>query len=407
MLTVAEALDRIDREVQPLPAERVPASASGGRVLAADAAASDDFPSFDTTAMDGYAVAGAGPVWRDRGGTIAAGAAPASPLAAGEAARVMTGAPVPPGTEAIVPVEDAEVSAGEIHARAAPRPGAHIRRRGEIFRSGEVVLSAGARVSPEGVLLLVTAGAGPVAVRRRPDVVVAPTGAEIEDAEAAPAPGRIRNGNGPALAAALARRGIAARAEAPVADALELLAAFFDRAGDADLVLTTGGVSAGDYDLTVDAAARAGFDVLFHRVRVKPGMPIAFGRRGRTFWFGLPGNPVSALTTAAIFVGAALDRFEGVGRDRYVAARLAAPVDARPGRDHFRDAFLHAEEGELVVTPLSSRGSHDVRAQARRNALLVLPAGAGPWRAGERMRCLPLDGWAGGPGAPPDFEKTS
>jgi molybdopterin molybdotransferase len=398
VLTVAEALDRIGREIEPLPAEEVPAALSAGRVLAADAAAAADFPSFDTTAMDGYAVAGAGPSWRDRAGTIAAGAAPGPPLSPGEAARVMTGAPIPPGTEAIVPVEDAELSGGEIRARAAPKPGAHIRGRGEIFRAGETLLGAGERVSPEGVLLLVTAGAGTVSARRLPGVVIAATGAEIVEADAVPGPGQIRNGNGPALAAALGRRAISPRAEAPVPDALDRLEAFFDGVRTADLVLTTGGVSAGDYDRTVDAAVRSGFDLLFHRVRVKPGMPIAFGRRGPTFWFGLPGNPVSALTTAAVFVDAALDRFEGVHRDRFVTARLADPIDATPGRDQFRDAILSVADGELAVAPLASRGSHDVRAQARRNALVLLPAGGGPWRAGERMRCLPLGCWTPAPG---------
>ena len=397
MLTVAEALDRIGLEIEPLPAERIPAAVSAGRILAEAAAAAADFPSFDTTAMDGYAVAGAGPIWRDRAETIAAGAAPGPPLAPGEAARVMTGAPIPAGTEAIVPVEDAEPSGGDVRVRAAPRPGAHIRGRGEIFRSGETLLVAGERVSPEGVLLLVTAGTGSVSVRRLPDVVIAPTGAEIVDADAAPGPGQIRNGNGPALAAALARRGITPRTEPPVPDALDRLAAFFDGIRAADLVLTTGGVSAGDYDRTVDAAVRSGFDLLFHRVRVKPGMPIAFGRRGPTFWFGLPGNPVSALTTAAVFVDAALDRFEGTARDRFVAARLSEAIDATPGRDQFRDAILSVADGELAVAPLASRGSHDVRTQARRNALVVLPAGKGPWRAGDRMRCLPLGGWIPAP----------
>jgi molybdopterin molybdotransferase len=155
-------------------------------------------------------------------------------------------------------------------------------------------------------------------------------------------------------------------------------------------VLTTGGVSAGDYDQTVDAARRAGFSVLFHRVAVKPGMPVAFGRRRRTFWFGLPGNPVSALTTFSVFVEEALDRFEGVRRDRYVVARLATAVRSKGSREIYRDAVLSSSGTALSVAPLVSRGSHDVRAQARRNALLVLPAGGGEWDAGEAMRCLPL-----------------
>ncbi len=390
MLTPAAARERIDREVGPLDAEPVPLLAAEGRVLASDVVAAGDYPSFETTAMDGYAVAGPGPEWRDRPGTIGAGAAPMPPLLPGESVRVMTGAPVPAGAEAIVPVEDAELSGGKLRAAVAPEPGAHIRRRGEVFRAGELLLRARERLSPESILLLATAGADPASVVRRPDVVIAPTGAELVDAGSAPSPGQVRNGNGPALAAALSRRGIRARAEPPVSDDPAALTAFFEAAGGADLVLTTGGVSAGDYDLTVEAAERAGFSVLFHRVAVKPGMPIAFGRRERTFWFGLPGNPVSALTTFAVFVEEALDRFEGVRRERYVAARLASPVRSKSGREVYRDAVLSSAGAGLSVAPLASRGSHDVRVQALRNALLVLPAGGGEWKAGETMRCLPL-----------------
>ena len=401
MLTVAAAIERIDREVAPLDAEPAPLSGAGGWVLAADVVAGVEYPSFDTTAMDGYAVGGAGPEWRDRPGTIAAGAPPMAPLSPGEAVRVMTGAPIPPGTDAVVPVEEADVSAGMLRALSVPEPGAHIRRRAEVFRPGDVLLEARERLSPGSILLLATAGVDPVDVVRRPRVVVAATGAELVDAGGPIAPGQIRNGNGPALSAALARRGIEARSSSPVSDDLALLTAFFESARDADLVLTTGGVSAGDYDRTVDAAERAGFRLLFHRVAVKPGMPIAFGRRERTFWFGLPGNPVSALTTFAVFVETALDRFEGIRRDRYVVARLASPVRSKPGREIYRDAVLSSVEGGLVVAPLVSRGSHDVRVQARRNALLVLPAEGGQWRGGEPMRCLPLSPGSPAPRDPP------
>ncbi|HWC65151.1 MAG TPA: molybdopterin molybdotransferase MoeA, partial [Thermoanaerobaculia bacterium] len=264
----------------------------------------------------------------------------------------------------------------------------------EVFRKGHVVLRAGERLEPGAVLLAATAGADPVDVVRLPRVVVAATGAEIVDAGSAPSPGQVRNGNGPALAAALARRGIPAVSVAAVPDDLDRLSGFFGASLDADLVLTTGGVSAGDYDLTLDAAVRAGFTVLFHRVAVKPGKPIAFGRRGGAFWFGLPGNPVSALTTFAIFVEAALDRFEGIRRERFVVAKLESPLRAKAGRESYRDAVLSVRDGDLLVSALPTRGSHDVRSQAGRNALLVVPAEGGEWKSGDPMRCLPL---AGGP----------
>jgi len=192
VLTVAAALERIDREAGPLAAEPVSLSAAAGRVLASDVAAAGDYPSFETTAMDGYAVNGPGPEWRDRPGTIGAGAAPVPPLLPGEAARVMTGAPVPAGAETIIPVENADLSGGTLRTASPPEPGAHIRRRGEVFRAGETLLRAGERLSPESILLLATAGAVPVSVVRRPDVVIGPTGAELVDAGSPVAPGQTR-----------------------------------------------------------------------------------------------------------------------------------------------------------------------------------------------------------------------
>ena len=156
--------------------------------------------------------------------------------------------------------------------------------------------------------------------------------------------------------------------------------------------MTTGGVSVGDYDRAVEAATGAGFEIVFHGVAVKPGKPVAFARRERTFWFGLPGNPVSALTTFHLFVDAALDRLEGIRRERFVAARLVGKIGAKPGRETYRDARLFVEDGQLRVEPIVSRGSHDILAQASRNALLVLPAEGGAWSDGDRLRCLRWSG---------------
>jgi molybdopterin molybdotransferase len=223
--------------------------------------------------------------------------------------------------------------------------------------------------------------------------VLAATGDEIVDPSSRPAAAQIRNGNGPAIAAALARRGIHAATRAAVPDRLDALKRFFGEESDGfDLLLTTGGVSVGDYDHAVEAAASAGFEVVFHGVAVKPGKPVAFARRARAFWFGLPGNPVSALTTFHLFVDAALDRFEGVRRDRFVEARLVGGIRAKPGRETYRDARLFVDGGQLRVEAIGSRGSHDIVAQAARNALLVLPADGGAWNDGDRVRCLRCSG---------------
>jgi molybdopterin molybdotransferase len=396
VISVNAALAAIDRAIGPLPPETIALADAQGRTLAADLAADMDFPPFDTTAMDGYAVAGAILEARERPGTTGAGGAHPPPLRDGEAVRVMTGAPIPEGATAVVPVEDAERTNDTVVFRKLPSPGAHLRRRGEIFRAGDRILRAGDRLTPERVLLCATVGAVRLAVTPLPRVALAATGDEIVDPSAAPAGSQLRNGNGPAIAAALARRGIAATVRPAIPDRMEALRPFFaDTAGDFDLRITTGGVSVGDYDRVAEAAAGAGFELLFHGVAVKPGKPVAFGRRGRSYWFGLPGNPVSALTTFHLFVDAALDRFEGIRRDRFVEARLAGDVAARPGRETYRDARLFAESGELRVRPIVSRGSHDILAQAARNALLVLPAEGGAWREGDTMRCLRLTGFEG------------
>jgi len=391
MLAVTAALERIEALIGRLEAESVPLVRAGGRVLAAPLRADLDFPPFDTTAMDGYAIRLGEANRREREGVVGAGNAIPEPLRKGEAVRVMTGAPLPAGTEAVVPVEDVERREGAIHPASEPRAGAHVRRRGEVFRTDASLLSAGERLTPARILLCATAGADPVSAIRLPRVVLAATGNELVEASRAPHAAEIRNGNGPAISAALAARGIVAATGPALADDEASLRAFFDDAGSrADLLLTTGGVSVGDYDRTVSAAKGAGFEIIFHGVSIKPGKPVAFGRRDGCFWFGLPGNPVSALTTFHVFVEAALDAFEGARRDRFVLARLAGPITVRPGRETYRDARLFRRGAELIVEILATRGSHDILAQSGRNALAAFPAEGGSWKEGDVTRCLPL-----------------
>jgi molybdopterin molybdotransferase len=394
MIAVDEALEIVRRRVGPGAVEKAPLARAFGRILARDLAADGDFPPFETTAMDGYAVrfrAGSD-LFRIREGVVAAGQAPPPSLSPGEASRVMTGAPVPEGTDAVVPLEEARESPEGLRAGKAVKPGAHLRRRGEIFRRGDPLLARGARLTPEAILLAATIGAEPVPVFSRPRCAVASTGSEIVGAAAAPGPGQIRNSNGPAIVAAFARRGIEAAELSPVADGREDLEAFFSGPGFGwDLLVTSGGVSRGDFDHTTEAAVAAGYEIHFHGVAVKPGKPVAFGSKGASFWLGLPGNPVSALTTFEIFGAEILARREGLaaGRPR-VSAALRPAVAERGNREVFRDCLLEAREGRLTAEALPSRGSHDVLTLARRNALLRLPAGGGGWEEGTLLDCLPL-----------------
>jgi molybdopterin molybdotransferase len=396
VISVEDALRILATATAALPAQDCPLGEALGRVLARDVASDVDWPPFDTSAMDGYAVRLADLRQLDRplperSRVVAAGDAPTSPLAPGEVVRVMTGAPIPDGTEAIVPVERIRREAGLVSFEAAPEPGAHIRRRGESIASGTVLLGAGRRLAPGDTALAALAGADPVSVFRRPRVTIAVTGNELVETSRRPGAGQLRDSNGPMLAALCRASGLSPALAGRVADRAEDLERLFGNAGTGeDVLLTSGGVSAGDLDLLPGVARGSGFEILFHGVSVRPGKPIAFGRRKDTLWFGLPGNPVSTAVGFHLFVRYALDRLEGDARPGAprVSARLASDLRPPGPRETYRDAFVYVTDGELRVEPLATRGSHDIAAHARANALLRQPGGSGPFAAGSMVECV-------------------
>ncbi len=399
MTGVAEALAIVESETRPLGQERVPLHEAAGRVLAEKVISDVDWPPFDTSAMDGYAVflrdaAAPGASALERPGVVAAGNPPPAPLAPGEAVRIMTGAPIPEGTEAVVPVEKAERQGGRVVFSAAPAAGAHLRRRGESIAAGDPLLEPGLPLTPGRIALAALAGADPIAVYRKPRIGIAVTGNELVAASEKPGPGQIRDSNGPMLAALCRTRRLEPKLLPRVSDDSAGLARLFETAAgsELDVLLTSGGVSAGDFDLLPAEAARQGFTTLFHRVAVRPGKPIAFGRRGSLLWFGLPGNPVSAAVCFHVFVRHALDRLEGAARPgpERVTALLAR--EARQGaRESFRDAFLSADKGSNRVELLLTAGSHDLAAHGRANALARIPAGDGTVSAGAEVECILLE----------------
>lgn len=400
MTTVAEALEIVRRACPPGAPERVPLAEAAGRFLARGIASDVDWPPFDTSAMDGYAVRltdlpAPGSALAERPGLVAAGDRPPAPLGAGEAARVMTGAPIPAGTEAIVPVEDVRREGGRIVATSVPRAGEHIRRRGESIVAGVALLAAGERLSAAGVSLAALAGADPIEVHRRPGIAIAVTGNELVPAASKPGPGQLRDSNGPMLAALCRAAGRRAERRPAVADEDGAVARLFRDAGhDENVLITSGGVSAGDLDLLPAEAGRAGFEILFHRVAVRPGRPVAFGRRGGTLWFGLPGNPVSASVCFHLFVRFALDCLEGAAHPGAPVrrARLTRDVALRGRRETYRDGILDSSsDGQLRVAPVESLGSHDLAAHARANALIRIPADAERLPEGSVVDCLWLE----------------
>ena len=398
MIKVSEALAIVRGACAAGSTEMISLREGPGRVLARDVRSDVAWPPFDTSAMDGYAVilsdfaAGKGPV-AERTGFVGAGDPPPAPLKKGEAVRIMTGAPVPDGTEAILPVEKVRRENGAITALARPEKGEHLRRRGESIEEGAVLLSLGRRLAPSDIALAALAGADPVHVYRRPRVAIAVTGNELVSTTAKPGPGQLRDSNGPMLEALCRAHGAEATARLPVADEGDAVGRLFAReAADEDILITSGGVSAGDLDLLPAEAERSGFEILFHGVAIRPGKPVAFGRRGDRFWFGLPGNPVSTSVCFHVFVRLALDALSGAepAGPVFVSALLTRPITIKGKRETYIDAKLSAVDGTLRAKPIRSRGSHDLGAYASANALIRVPHGTETLAEGAVVDCLVL-----------------
>ena len=397
MITVAEATALIAR-IEPLPAEETPLVQAAGRVCAREIRAELDWPPFETSAMDGYAVRledvrEAGAWLAERARLVAAGDPPPAPITPGEAVRVMTGAPVPANTEAVVPVEQAHREEGKVRFEIAPAAGAHLRHRGESIAAGSLLVPAGRRLSGADVALAAMAGVDPIRVVRRPRISIAATGSELVPPSGRPLPGQLRDSNGPMLVSLCRERGWEARPIDRVADDAAGVEKLFASAGRGeDLLVTSGGVSAGDLDLLPAAAERAGFEILFHGVSMRPGKPVAFARRGATLWLGLPGNPVSTAVGFHLFAREIAGRLEGDPEPGapIVTGRLSQALPATGPRETYRDARWTIEAGESRVEPLASRGSHDLGAYARANALIRLPAGSRALAEGDVVECLRL-----------------
>jgi molybdenum cofactor synthesis domain-containing protein len=399
VLTFDEALAVVLRESSPLPPEETDLAIALGRVLAEDVRADRPLPPFDRAAMDGFALraqdAAAPGAVLPVAFEVRAGQWPERTLGAGEAARIMTGAPVPDGADAVQPVEKTrETDDGCVEIGTAVAPGAHVARRGSEAEAGAVVLERGRRIDPAALAVLASCGCVRPRVGRRPRVAVLVTGDEIVPADTpAAGPAQIRNSNGPAIEA-LAR---AAGAEVVPLGTVGAQRAALDRAiGEglraADVLVLSGGVSAGAYDLVEPALADAGATFLFTGVAIKPGAPLVFARAGGVLVFGLPGNPVSAQVTFELFARPCLLRLQG-SRALHaprVPVVLAAPLANRSGRVSHVPAIVAVEGGRLVARPVRSQVSGDLAAHARANALVVLASSRPRAEAGETAEAVLL-----------------
>jgi molybdopterin molybdotransferase len=391
MLTVEEALAQILADVDPLGTERVPLAGALGRTLAVDVATDIDLPPYDNSAVDGYAVRAVDTVGATAGRPvnlstltdIPAGEPAREPVMEGRTARIMTGAQVPPGADAVVMVEDTrQNSDGTVAILEEARPEQHVRRAGEDVRRGTTVLRAGIPLRPAEIGLLATVGRAVAPVYRRACVAVLSTGDEVVQVQEGvlPPPGKIRNSNLPILAALVREAGAELHSAQHLSDDLEATVAAFRACADpetgADVIVTAGGVSVGDRDYVKPALERLGTLELW-RVSMKPGKPLAHGRIGRTRFFGLPGNPVSALVTFELFVRPTLWRMAGVSMDRLarpqVQAQVLEPVGHTPGRREYVRAITTTQEGRFVTRPTGGQGSGNLHTLALANSLLIVP----------------------------------
>ncbi|MBI3289569.1 MAG: molybdopterin molybdotransferase MoeA [Elusimicrobia bacterium] len=394
MIAPDRALALIAERVRPLRAERVPLAKAAGRVLAEDVRAAQDLPPFDNSAMDGYAVrlldcdAEALPILSVIE-TLRAGAGGRPKVGPGQAIRIMTGAPLPEGADTVIPKEAAEERNGTVKLLRRPASGAHIRRRGEDVRAGARLLQAGAKLRPYEIALLAAQGEESVPVIRRPRVSVLATGNELAAGAAGGSFGRIRDSNGPALCAAVARWGATPAPQGVAADEPAMLKVALRQAlRDADALLVSGGVSVGDFDFTKSALDELGIELVFWRVAIKPGRPLLFGLLEGKPVFGLPGNPVAALVCAEEFVRPALERLQGHSpRHRSYHLIGTALNDYPSPEDRLQYLFCRARRGDAghELQILRPQGSAMLGMASSADALAVSPLGRGRIRAGDQL----------------------
>lgn len=404
MIHVTEAQAIVLQHARALPADACALDQNAlGRVLAEPICSDIDSPPHDKSMMDGYAlrtaelVEGIGcfQVVEE----ITAGRTPQVALSAGKVARIMTGAPVPEGADAVVMVERTREEGGDRVRIEDPglQPGKNIMPRGREMRRGETVLSAGAVLRPQELGLLAAVGRDRAVIIPAPRVAILSTGDELVDAPAVPGPGQIRNSNGPMLVAQVARAGGRPKYLGIARDEKAHLAAKVAEGLTDDILVLSGGVSAGKLDLVPDVLAEAGVVAHFHKVAMKPGKPVFFGTRplgdASTLVFGLPGNPVSSLVCFELFVRPALRRLAGhaVVGPCMVSATLAEGFRHQSDRPTYHPAELTDDEEGRRVRARPWFGSPDLRSITSANAFLVLPAGMETYPAGTRMSVLLTD----------------
>lgn len=371
----------LERAPGPAKTEEIELKRALGSVLSVDVFSDVDLPPFNKAAMDGFALKASDvkdlpatlPVVMD----IPAGGVPTDVLSVGQAASIMTGAPVPEGADTVIQVEwTSGFGDKTVTINKGAEPGRNISPRGEILRTDEAVLRSGALIGVEEAALLASVGCDPVPIYSKPKVAVLSTGDELIAPSAKPGPGQIRNSNSPALLNFVNSLGLEGIDLGRVPDRVEAIKDAVTEGLKTDCLLLTGGVSQGAYDFVGDVLGELGVDIHFTRLAVKPGKPTLFGTRGDTVVFGLPGNPISASVIARIFVEPALRKKMGQKPTgpRMIQGRLLGDIRKKPDRLWFVHGKLELN-GEICAMPITNRGSADVVSATTGDCLIVAPKG--------------------------------
>jgi molybdopterin molybdotransferase len=389
LLTFEDALARILAHAEVLPPETVALEHASGRVLAEAALARTDLPPFPSSAMDGFAVRasdtpGSLPVTLH----VAAGKPSEEPLPEAAAATIATGGAVPDGADSVVPIEHAAEANRQIEITDAVRSGAHIRPRGGDVREGDTVVPPGTRLGPVQIGALAAAGVAEVICARRPRVAILATGSELRAPGESLEPGQIYESNRPMIAAALVAAGAEVELLDVVRDEEAAHRAALERGLDSDVLVTSGGVSVGPHDLVRGIAAELGVEEVFWGVAVKPGKPLSFGVRRSTLVFGLPGNPVSSLVGALLFVRPALLARQGLADPgpAFDVGRTAVSLRRNAKRDEFMRARRTFGDAGVTLEAITGQESHMIVRASSADVLVHVPRGEGEIAAGENVR---------------------
>jgi molybdopterin molybdotransferase len=392
-LTFEQARACVLREVSAgrgsLPTEQVPSLEAAGRVLAEEITADRDYPPFPRSARDGFAVRAADvPGELTVIGEVRAGEVFRGSVSTGGAVEIMTGAPLPEGADAVVMVEHTERSGDRVKITRSLKSGENLNARGIEAKQGSVVLSAGRRLGFAEIALLAMVGRECATVYKRPRVAILPTGDEIVEAGQQPEFFQIRNSNAWSMSVQVARAGGDPRILPIARDNYESTRGLIEQGLEHDLLLLSGGVSAGKYDIVERVLADLGAKFFFDRVLVQPGQPLVFGTARGKFFFGLPGNPASTMVTFEVFARAAVELLGGSHEAslRLLQAQLSKELRQKPGLTRFLPAQVSADGS--TVTPEPWQGSGDVNSLARANAFLVTEPERDSWAAGDMIRVL-------------------